>query len=100
MVHVVSSTDVSDPRPRYVVTDLAIARSRVTEVAVGPGVAWSAGGDRFVTSSTPRDGRGTDSRLIAYDVRSGEAVELPVRVRIPAGVPWYLAGAGPSSAGP
>lgn len=95
MVHVASSTDGADPRPRYVVTDLATARSRVTEVTVGPEVAWSADGSHFVASPTPRGGRGTDSRLFAYDVHAGEVMELPVRVQIPVAAPWYLAGARP-----
>jgi hypothetical protein len=93
LVHVASSTDSEDPRNRYVVTDVAAGRSRVSEVAAGPGVAWAPDGSRFAASPRGVGGdRSTEARLVVHHVVSGETFELPVRIRIPSTMPWQLVG--------
>lgn len=93
MVHVANSTATTDALPRYVVTDLAAGRSRMSDVVAGPGVAWSPDGGAFVAA--PRRRRGgvdDDVRLVLHRPATGETVELPVVVRVPTGTPWAIGG--------
>jgi hypothetical protein len=92
LVYSVSTTLPDDPRPRYAVVDLASGASRLSDVAVGPGVAWSAGGDAFVAAPARRRGRGADTRLVVHHLATAVTEELPVLVRIPLGQPWVLGG--------
>lgn len=92
LVHAVSTTRSDDPRPHYVVTDLAAGRSRLTDVPAGPGVAWSPDGRAFLAAPGNRERRVRDTRLVVHHVASGETEELPVLVRVPSSQPWAVGG--------